>query len=220
MVLALREVLEASEAQNEGHLSPPSVRGAVTTALRLLNDDPGVGFNLQRSALVHALTADGRPRDEVHFEGLEYYQVADAVHDLSADYPQKWSRAIASNTPPPPERTSRAIAAHLLDLGFDSNFLHRWWTKRFKDTRAGEVPLSEMVLEASTLANQPETEFVVLVPFPTELKPPRNLLPPTSWLSGSQVSQWLIRNGSHTPELRQQGGLLLDVRTLDAEAAV
>jgi hypothetical protein len=112
MVLALREVLEASEAQNEGHPSPPSVRGAVTTALRLLNDDPGVGFNLQRSALVHALTADGRPRAEVHFEGLEYYQVADAVHD-----PQKWSRAIASNTPPPPERTSRAIAAHLLDLG-------------------------------------------------------------------------------------------------------
>jgi hypothetical protein len=38
--------------------------------------------------LVHALTADGRPRDEVHFEGLEYYQVADAVHDLSADYPR------------------------------------------------------------------------------------------------------------------------------------
>jgi hypothetical protein len=60
-VLALREVLEASEAQNEGHLSPSSVGGAATTALRLLNDDPGVGSNLQRSALVHALTADGSP---------------------------------------------------------------------------------------------------------------------------------------------------------------
>ncbi len=42
-ILALREVLEASEAQNLGHLSEKSIRGAVTTALRLLRDDPGIG---------------------------------------------------------------------------------------------------------------------------------------------------------------------------------
>lgn len=219
-ILALREVLEASEAQNEGHLSLPSVRGAVATALRLLTDDPGLGTRSERDALINALTADGKPRDEIHFQGLEYHQVADVVQYFSSRYLENWSRAIDSPSPPAPERTSRAIAAHLLDLGFNSNFLHRWWTKRLKDETAGEVSLTAIIAEASTLANQSDAEFHVLIPFPTELRPPRNLLPPASWLNGTQVSEWLAANASPSPGLRQQGGLLLTIQALEAESAV
>ena len=39
-ILALREVLEASEAHNSGHFSERSIKGAVTTALRLVRMIP------------------------------------------------------------------------------------------------------------------------------------------------------------------------------------
>ena len=50
-MLALREVLEASKAQNAGHLNERSIKGAVTTALRLVRDDPGIGNSDERRTL-------------------------------------------------------------------------------------------------------------------------------------------------------------------------
>jgi hypothetical protein len=63
-ILALREVIEASEALNQGHLSDVSLRGAVVTALRLLKDDPGMGNAAERAELATALTFSGEPRTE------------------------------------------------------------------------------------------------------------------------------------------------------------
>jgi hypothetical protein len=219
-VLALREVLEASEAQNAGHLSERSVRGAVVTALRLLKDDPGIGTAAERIALTESLTVDGEAKNEIHYKGLEYEQIHQLVDRAAPLYIQRWAEALAADVPLPPERASRAIASHLLDIGFNSNFLHRWWSYRLQIQQT-EIPLAEIVTEAAQLSNKPEQNYAVLVPFPSELKPPRELLPPESWMDATTVSAWVHTNVLDMPtDLHQQGGLLLTIPALDPESAV
>lgn len=78
-----------------------------------------------------------------------------------------------------------------------------------------------MVAEAGELSNREEREYTVLVPFPSELKPPRDLLPPESWVDAARVSAWVTENRLEMPVgFHWQGGLLLKIHTLDAESAV
>lgn len=220
-VLALREVLEASEAQNLGHLSDTSVRGAITTALRLLKDDPGIGTNDERNALIGALTLNGDARKEILYKGMEYEQIDEFLDRTAPLYLQRWSDALAGPTPPAHERASRAIASHLLDRGFNSNFLHRWWSYRIRSQPDVDVPFPNLVAEAHTLANKVEQDYSILIPFPSELKPPSDLLPPESWRSSTAVSAWVRENGLAMPAgLHQQGGLLLTIAALDPESVV
>jgi hypothetical protein len=138
-VLALREVLEASQAQNAGHLSERSVRGAVVTALRLLKDDPGIGNAAERIVLTESLTFDGEAKNEIHYKGLEYEQIHQLVDRAAPLHTQRWAEALTAELPPSPERASRAIASHLLDRGFNSNFLHRWWSYRLHIRQAFKI---------------------------------------------------------------------------------
>jgi hypothetical protein len=219
-ILALREVLEAGEAQSQGHLSEKTTKEAVITALRQLRDDPGMGTPQERATLEGLLLTNHEPRNELPFEGLEYEAIKEIVERSSAPYLERWSRAIATDRPAP-ERTSRAIAAHLLDLGFHSDFLHRWWTWHYRNPQDTELPLANVVSDVSVLASREETQFAVLIPFPTPLQPPSGLLAPESWIDATQVSEWLRQNGSSDPEgRRQQGGLLLSVPARDPESAV
>jgi hypothetical protein len=220
-ILALREVLEASEAHNSGHLSERSIKGAVTTALRLVKDDPGIGSPDERRVLVDALTFNGGAREEILLKGLEYEQVKEILERATPGYLARWSAALASEAPPAAERASRAIAAHLLDRGFNSNFLHRWWNYRLKIRQPENELFANLVSEANELSNQPDRDYEVLVPFPSELKPPKGLLPPESWQNATQVSAWVgERNLTMPVGFHQQGGLLLKIKALDAESAV
>ena len=219
-VLALQEVLEASEAQSQGHLTDKTIKGAVVTALRLLQDDPGMGTPQERKTLAGLLHFDSEPRNDLPFQGLEYEAIKEMVERSIPAYLERWSRAIAEDQPAQ-EWASRAIASHLLDLGFHSDYLHRWWTWRTKNPRDVETPLSDVVAEMATMANKAETEFSVLIPFPTPLQPPTGLLPPESWIDATQVSKWFKENSSTTPGgMRQHGGLLLAILARDPESAV
>jgi hypothetical protein len=218
-ILALWEVLEASEAQDQGHLDK-TAKGAIVTALRLLQDDPGMGTPQERQTLSGLLKFDGQPRSELPFQGLEYEAIKETIERCTPVYLERWSRAIATDRPPA-ERTSRAIAAHLLDLGFHSDYLHRWWTWHAKNPSDAETALAEVVAEMAARSVLEETNFSVLVPFPTPLLPPAGLLPPESWIDSTRVSTWLKENGSTDLEgRRQQGGLLLTVPARDPESAV
>ena len=220
-VLALREVLEASEAVNQGHLSDTTLRASVRAALRLVKDDPGFGGPAERVALADSLTVNGEPRAEITFEGLEYEQIRQSLDDATPQYLARWATAMRAPQAPAAERTSRAIASHLLDRGYNGNYLHRWWTYRLYADRSEERPLSELVREASDLANVAEQGYEVLVPFPSELKPPRGLLAPQGWCNAAYVSEWVKQNGAAMPpNFHQQGGLLLGVQALDPESAV
>ncbi len=219
--LALREVIEASEALNQGHLSDVSLRGAVVTALRLLKDDPGMGNAAERAELATALTFNGEPRNEILFKGLEYEQIQEALQRSTPLYLDRWAGALTSAAPPPAERASRAIASHLLDLGYNANYLHRWWSFRLRNQLPSDVPLSTLISEAGKLSNQPEKSYIVLIPFPSELKPPKGLLLPTSWVNAAGVSRWVKQNDLPMPPLlHQQGGLLLQTSALDPDSAV
>lgn len=218
-ILALHEVLEASQAQRDGHLTEKAIKGATTTAIRLLQLDPGIGTDRQRAVLVSFLKVNGEPRDELMFEGLEYEAIAEHVRQVSGIYLENWSRAVAPGQQrPAPERTARAIAAHALDAGFHSDFLHRWWTAHIR--REKSISLSEVLQEASALLNRADTEYEVLVAFPSPLIPPRGLLPPQSWRNATEVVEWLRRHGFDSDGLRQQGGLLLKVSAREPESAV
>lgn len=219
-ILALHEVLEASEAQSQGHLSDKTIKSAIVTALRLLQDDPGMGTPQERETLAGLLRFDGEPRNDLPFQGLEYEAIKETVERSIPAYLERWSRAIAQDRPAH-ERASRAIAAHLLDIGFHSDYLHRWWTWRTKNPRDVETPLADVVAEAAAMAVREETTFSVLVPFPTPLQPPSGLLPPDSWIDATEVSKWLKENIATDLEgMRQQGGLLLTISARDPESAV
>src|SRR5262249_26297149 len=112
------------------------------------------------------------------------------------------------------------IGSHLLDSGFFSDFLHRWWTFKLRH-EAGEKPLSDIVREADVLAGTAAKKFTVLVTFPSALQSSaRGLKPPSNWLTGDQVSRWLSEHQFESRDLKQQGGLVLEVVAREPEAAV
>jgi len=220
-ILALQEVLEASEAQRDGHLSEKTIKAATTTAIRLSEQDPGLGTDQERATLVGLLKSNGEPRDDLLYEGLEYEAIAELVQQAASTYLQNWSRALgAGQQLPLPERTARAIAAHMLDAGFHSDFLHRWWTRQIRRDEQNLRSLSEVLQEAGTLVISPVNEYAVLVAFPSPLIPPQGLLPPQSWRNATEVAEWLANNTIETETVRQQGGLLLTVSAREPESAV
>ena len=110
------------------------------------------------------MTANGEPRDELLYEGLEYEAIAELVQQVAAVYLQNWSRAVGPGQQLPfPERTARAIAAYMLDAGFHSDFLHRWWTRQIRRDERNVRSLSAVLEEASALVISPVNEYTVLL---------------------------------------------------------
>ncbi|HEU4416001.1 MAG TPA: hypothetical protein VFT65_14540, partial [Candidatus Angelobacter sp.] len=173
-ILALQEVLEASEAQRDGHLNEKTIRGAISTAIRSLGSDPGFGTFQERETTFALLSSNGEPRDELLYGGLEYEGVAEAIRTSTPGYLRNCANAVVVGRQLPlPERTARAIASHMLDLGFHSDFLHRWWTRQIRSqSEQGQPTLSQMLEDAAALVNSAETTFTVLVAFPSPLLPP------------------------------------------------
>jgi hypothetical protein len=91
---------------------------------------------------------------------------------------------------PKPERSARSIASYLLDLGFSSDFLHRWWSYRVR-YESGIRTLADIVAEAHYLAKENPKDYTVLVAFSEFTKGRDNI--PTGWLSAEAVSKWLSR---------------------------
>ena len=120
--------------------------------------------------------------------------------------------------PPRVERAARAIASHLLDMGYSSDFLHRWWKYRLHH-EPGHRSFADIVDDAEGLAQASERRFEVMVPIARAIRLRQGQLPP-AWRSARDVSAWQRRNGSDASGIRQDGGLLLQVEALDPEAAV
>src|SRR5262249_2633478 len=137
--LALREVLEASEALRSGILGPDSVQSVISTANRLIAQDRGV-CEESRQTLQHALNPSGSKA--LRFEGLDYRIIEQIKDDTDEHYLERWANALANNsTRPQPERVARSIASHLMELGFSPGFLHRWWTFQLKhETQMKTLP--------------------------------------------------------------------------------
>ena len=144
LVLTLKEILEASEAFRASARGKESLKELLNYAAKVAGIDPGTGESKQRQLLQQALATT------VPHDGLDYLTVSDITRDIEAQYLARWSTVLADpNTRPRPERTARAVAAYLLDLGFSSNFLHRWWTYRIRH-EAGTRDMADLLRWSQT----------------------------------------------------------------------
>lgn len=190
------------------------------TAARLAEHDPGVGDKGFRNILRGMLFPKGSPRKNLRHSGLDYAALKQMGETIDNHYLGRWADALGGANPPGAERAARAIASHLLDSGFFPDFLHRWWTFKLRH-EAGEKALSDIVREADALAGKVEKTFRVLVTFPSALQASaRGLKPPSNWLTGEQTSGWLSKHQFESRDIKQQGGLLLEVVAREPEAAV
>jgi hypothetical protein len=109
-----------------------------------------------------------------------------------------------------PERLSGAVAAHLLDRGYNMGFLHR--------TVRHLMTTGDLLDEAAQLASASSRQFDVLVPFLAV--PQQQLLAEglPEWRNGSQVRAWLAMNApAHSA--RQNGAFLYSIQAMDPYAA-
>lgn len=212
LVLTLAEVLEASVVARAGVLHEATVKHLAGTAITLCGRDPGTGSEEQMKRLQAALRSELRP------DGLEYRVVRQILEDVRANYLVRWSDALRAGQPQlRPERTARAIAAHLLESGLSSDFLHRWWTYKLRHEPVSRS-LWEFVGEAHTLACAPKKAYQVLVAFDGAPEGQSRRHP--QWLSSKEVVGWLGQHGFTAEGVKQNGGIVFPTSAMDADAAV
>ena len=109
------------------------------------------------------------------------------------------------------------MASYLLDLGFSSNFLHRWWIYRIRH-EPGTREMADLLRDAHQLAQGALRTFEVLIAFETAPKGPAGL--PPRWIDARTVSDWLKQHHFGTHGIRQEGGMLFQLPARDADSAV
>jgi hypothetical protein len=211
LVMMLKEVLEASEAAQNNILSEDALNLCASSAIRVAALDPGVGNRKLLKALQEAL----HPR--LRYNGLDYAALAELANTLERDYLVNWAAYLASeDIAPNPERAARGIAAHLLDLGFSSDYLHRWWTFQTRYDR-GQLSLADIVTRAEELTKAGNRTFEVLIAF-DEITPER-FGRPNGWIEADAVTVWLKAHNFSTINIRQLGGVVLQIEARDGGAA-
>ena len=211
LVLTISEVVEALEGHRVGVLSEQSLRYLLAHAQKAAGTDPGVGSPEERQLLQGALNSRPRPG------GLGHHLIVRQQEAIRPFYLARWAEALRQEDPPGPERTARSIASHLLDIGYSSDYLHRWWKYRLlhEETRR---PLADLVDDAQALALAPMRAFEVLAPVSNPIR--WKSAPPAEWQKPREVSRWLRENGFGISRVRQSGGFLFGITAFDAGAAV
>lgn len=203
LVLSLKEILEASDAVREGALHPAALKWLANSVHGMISSDPGCGTESERKAVGVVLTKD------LSSGGVGYFELDHWTRTIEGSYLSRWSKAVAQAQRPSREQSSRALASHLLDLGFSSKGLGHW----LRDLAKEEAP--EIFESANEMVSQGTSTFEVMLLF--ERPPPARIARPEEWRDASAVSQWLRANG-HKPE-RQHGGLLLQIDAWDSGGA-
>lgn len=209
--LALREMLEASEALHNSVLHERALQTLGSSIRRLSGRDPGAGDKHELQTLQSLL------QKTVVYDGLEYHALRTLADRVESKYLKRWAEALrGSKERPKVERTARSVAAHLLDLGFSSNFLHRWW--KFKLHHEAETrTLADILEDAHALAQRQVQAYEVLVVL--DSAPAARSGYPPEWLNATQVSAWLKSNSFAVYGLRPRGGLLFRIEARDPESA-
>ena len=210
--LTLREVLEAATACRAGILSKRSLGFLVGTAHELVRTDPGVGIREEETVLHRALQSNLR------MGSLDYHVVAQQELRVRTEYLARWAKELRGPEPPRPERAARAIASHLLDIGYSPNYLHRWWKYRLHH-EPGIRSIADIVDDAQQLATKCWSKFEVMAPVTRAIRL-KDARPPREWRSAGEVSAWLHGNGSDVKDIRQDGGFLFEFLAPDSEAAI
>jgi hypothetical protein len=109
-VLGIKEVVEGSEALQNGVLSQPAFADLCVTVEALAGTDPGVGTAQQRQVLQRVLHSTPRAGS------VDFLLLKELLNKVQTDYLDRWARVLARNNDlTSAERTTRSIGSHLLD---------------------------------------------------------------------------------------------------------
>lgn len=217
VVLTLKEVLQASEAVAAAVLSPAALHNVAGCAVELVGRDPAFGDEQQKNILQGALRTDAKVGG-IHFNGVDYRVVQRLADVLGRDYLSHWSGCLRpGHNGIRPERAARAIASHLLDSGFSSDYLHRWWSYKIQYDEQ-TYSLCQLLEEIHRMLSLPPKTHELIVVF--EHAPiPKTSATSSPWLTNKEVSVWLRANGFDVRDLRQRGGVKLEITARDIYAA-
>lgn len=203
LVLCLKEIVEASDAVQIGAVSGRSVKWLAEWAKGMIADDPGAGSKVERRALMALLCED------LSSGGARYLELQQWIETIESSYLSRWAVAVSEQEVPSRERTARALAAHLLDVGFSSAALTAW----LKGLAVSEN--AEIFEHAEKLVENAEKTFEVMLFF--DQPPAQRIAKPPEWRDARQASSWLDENCFGRK--RQHGGLLLSLSACDPFAA-
>ena len=131
-------------------------------------------------------------------------------------YMQRWADAAAlpQGLRPSPERLARTVAAHLLDLGYEAEYLQRW-ARNLSRSAATAIDVLD---SAVSLDRGTRREFTVLAVL---LQTPEQQFAETQarWVPAQDVIGWLVERGHSTAGLRLGGGLTFRVTAWDPYGA-
>ena len=211
LCLTLRELLEASEAVHNDVLHKGALKALGSTCLRLSGQDPGAGGDPELKTL------QGLLRQTVSYDGLEYHALHTLTEQIQSSYLIRWAKVFRQlSDRPKVERTARSAASHMLDLGFSSDYLHRWWKFKLQYEKTPQS-LADIFEDAHAFTQRPVRNYEVLVVFKSS--PATKSGYPPRWLNSQSVSQWLKANSSDVSGLRPTGGIVLTVEARDAQGA-
>lgn len=207
-LLALEELWEAGIWQAQGVLSSAACDWQRAELRILIGPDRGLGERELRKEITGLLSGplpDPSPARR---------RLREIIDHARSGYLERWATAVALSDRPGPERFSRSIAAHLLDLGYSASYLLAW-AKELYSKRVNTGTIAE---SAAGLAQAKPISFDVLVALSG--LPQRELAESLeNWLSKGKVISWLQEHGHDTAAVRPGGGFSYRFTALDAYGA-
>ena len=209
-LLALEELYEAGSWARQRVLSPAAVDWQRCELLSVIGPDIGLGSKDLRRELTNLLKGslpDPSPARR---------RLRELTEHTRPGYMQRWADAAAlpQGQCPSAERLARTVAAHLLDLGYEAEYLQRWARELSRSgASAVDVLNSAVDLDGRTLS-----EFTVLAVL---LQTPEQRLAEeqAGWLSAHDVIEWMTERGHSTVGLRLGGGLTFRLTAWDPYGA-
>jgi hypothetical protein len=207
LVLSLKEVLEVSGAVAEKVVWEQSLDQLKNAVAITAAVDAGVGADAEHATLQASL------QNSIVPGGFAYRHLEQLIAEIQGQYLDRWKTAVSGPQPPFAERTARAIAGHLLDIGFSQRYLEPW----FDDLVTRAATTLDIIDAAQALEVTPAQDHEVLVPLGNTPGDARSL--PSQWLDATRASAWLHTNGFSPAGMRLSGAFLFTIATRDPFSA-
>lgn len=207
-VVALREYSEALLWRDEKVLSDGAVEWLRKDLQNLLSLDQGLLGGAIRAQLSELL------KKRIETKGQPHRRLDHLIDYIEDGYLARWrERFDSTGNSPDVERATRFITAHMIDLGFDTEFLRKSVEGRVK---SGE-PTSSLLEFFSELEQQDSQLFVGVVAF-TEVAEPGLARSHPWWIDKKAVADYLKAAGV-IERPRQEGGFKFRVKARDPRSA-